>query len=64
MKVVKDTRVRGFLPFHDRGFLPAYHMGEANRCPGCGRSHWFIGRVTAECGFCTTALPLREALYA
>lgn len=43
-----------------RGFLPLYHVGETNRCPGCGRSHWHIGRLSAECGFCGTALALAE----
>lgn len=40
------------------GFKIVYHDGEPNRCPGCGRRHWFVGRVTAECAFCETALPL------
>jgi hypothetical protein len=30
-------------------------------CPGCGRSHWLIGRATAECAFCATALPLADS---
>ena len=45
-----------------RGYHVAYREGEANRCPGCGRSHWHVGRLTAECAFCGTALPLTEAL--
>jgi hypothetical protein len=43
-----------------RGFQILYHSGELNRCPGCGRSHWYIGRLSAECGFCGTALALAE----
>jgi hypothetical protein len=43
-----------------RGFQVLYHPGEANRCPACGRSHWYIGRLSAECGFCGTALALAE----
>ena len=34
---------------------------EVNRCPGCGRSHWYVGRLLAECGFCGTALPLADS---
>jgi hypothetical protein len=34
---------------------------ENQPCPGCGRAHWLIGRATAECAFCSTALPLAEA---
>ncbi len=46
--------------FRHHGYLPLYHSGEINRCPGCLRSHWFIGRSTAECAFCGTALPLEH----
>lgn len=46
--------------FRHHGYLPVYHMGELNRCPGCLRSQWFIGRSTAECAFCGTALPLEH----
>lgn len=44
-----------------RGYSVSYRAGQANFCPGCGRSHWIVGRVSAECGFCATALPLVEA---
>lgn len=43
-----------------RGFLPVYHPGEVNRCPGCGRTHWYVGRLSAECGFCGTAIALAD----
>jgi hypothetical protein len=45
-----------------RGYHAVYRDGEINHCPGCGRTHWLIGRVSAECAFCSTALPLKEAL--
>lgn len=38
-----------------------YHIGETNHCPGCGRSQWIIGRATAECAFCSSALPLTDS---
>ena len=41
-----------------RGFSVLYRPGELNRCPACGRSHWYVGRVSAECGFCETAIAL------
>lgn len=44
-----------------RGYHAVYRENEANHCPGCGRTHWIIGRMSAECAFCTTALPLAEA---
>lgn len=40
------------------GYRVAYHPHETNHCPGCDKSHWMIGRLTAECAFCGTALPL------
>lgn len=43
-----------------RGYAPKYKNGEVNSCPGCGRSHWHIGRMMAECGFCATAIPLEK----
>jgi hypothetical protein len=42
----------------ERGYLVVYRAGQVNHCPGCGRSHWHIGRSTAECAFCSTAIPL------
>jgi hypothetical protein len=44
-----------------RGFHAVYREDETNYCPGCGRTHWLIGRTSAECAFCGTALALREA---
>ena len=44
-----------------RGHHIVYRANEANHCPGCGRSNWYVGRVSAECGFCGTAVPLAEA---
>jgi len=41
-----------------QGFVFLYHHAESNRCPGCGQAQWTIGRSTAECAFCRTALPL------
>jgi hypothetical protein len=41
-----------------RGFMPLYHQDTVNHCPACGHKHWLIGRATAECAFCETALPL------
>lgn len=40
-----------------RGYQAVYRTGETNRCPGCGRSHWWV-RSVAECAFCATALPI------
>lgn len=40
----------------DRGYRPVHSSG--CRCPGCGLSCWHIGRTSAECARCGTALPL------
>ena len=46
-----------------RGHHIVYRANAENHCPGCGRSHWYIGRISAECGFCGTAIPLAEARH-
>jgi len=46
---------------YERGYHAVYREHAINHCPGCGRTHWLIGRVSAECAFCSTALPLAEA---
>ena len=43
-----------------RGLHALYRKDEVNHCPACGRTHWFIGRLSAECGFCGTAMVLAE----
>jgi hypothetical protein len=58
------ARVQGeSLPYNPdaRGYHVLYRENAVNHCPGCGRTHWYIGRVSAECGFCGTALALAEA---
>lgn len=42
----------------DAGYRIAFRPHEHNACPGCGKSNWIVGRMTAECAFCATALPL------
>jgi hypothetical protein len=41
----------------ERGYQMFFRHDQVNHCPGCGRSHWHVGRSTAECAFCGTALP-------
>ena len=52
---------RGNFNPSTRGYHAVYRENEVNHCPGCGRTHWIIGRMLAECAFCSTALPLQEA---
>ena len=57
-----QNEAAAFRP-HDpalRGYHVVYRRDEVNHCPGCGRSHWLVGRLLAECGFCSTALPMVE----
>ena len=44
-----------------RGYQILFHADETNRCPGCGHSQWYVGRVTAECAYCGTALAIAES---
>lgn len=55
-----ESRRNPFDP-GQRGYHAVYREGVVNHCPGCGRTHWIIGRQSAECAFCSTALPLQEA---
>ena len=57
---MRSSNVTGFDPAR-RGYHAVYRENEVNRCPGCGRTHWYVGRILAECGFCSTALPLSES---
>jgi hypothetical protein len=54
-----DSRRDPFDPAR-RGYHAVYRENEVNHCPGCGRTHWLLGRLLAECAFCGTALPLQE----
>lgn len=49
---------RALLPL--RGYRPAYRTGTG--CPGCGHGGWRVGRFSAECARCGTALPLAPAV--
>lgn len=37
-----------------------YRRGEINQCPSCSQTHWSVGRLSAECGFCGVVLPLAD----
>ena len=69
MQAVSDVQVYERAPasfargLAQRGHHIIYRANAENHCPGCGRSHWHIGRITAECGFCGTAVPLAEARH-
>lgn len=45
-------------PVYGTGFRPTYRVGEVCYCPGCGGSNWWVGRMSAQCAFCDTALPI------
>jgi hypothetical protein len=39
---------------------PNYRLGSADACPDCGNTQWHVGRQSAECACCGTALPLAD----
>lgn len=41
-----------------RGYAVLYRAPQT--CPGCGRAHWLVGRQSAECAMCGTALSLES----
>ena len=43
-------------PLPPRGYNILYRPNEVNHCPGCGKTHWLVGRQSAECAFCHTAI--------
>lgn len=49
----RQSSLSGIL---SRGYGPTHTPHCA--CPGCSRSHWYVGRMMAECAFCGTAIPL------
>ena len=49
------------LDLSARGYMVLFRPDETNHCPGCGHSQWYIGRMSAECGICGTALPLADS---
>ena len=57
--VIEATR-EAFAP-KARGYHVVYREQEVNHCPGCSRTHWYVGRTMAECAFCATALPLEAS---
>jgi ribosomal protein L37E len=58
----RDERTLG-AELAGRGHHVVYRAEETNRCPGCGRAQWHVGRQTAECAFCGTAIALAEAKW-
>jgi hypothetical protein len=64
MKIYQRAQRAFGLDLPGRGHHVVYRSNESNRCPGCGRAHWYVGRTTAECGFCGTAVALAEAKWA
>lgn len=52
------------LDLSSRGYQVLFWRDQINHCPGCGRSQWHVGRITAECSYCGTALSISEATQA
>ncbi len=43
-----------------RAIAPGLLWHSGCHCPGCGQQQWNVGRVTAECATCATALIIAE----
>lgn len=63
LRLIPPEPVHSCAPVQ-RGYAPVFRRGEVNHCPGCGRSQWWVGRILAECAFCSTAVPLAEGAHA
>jgi len=56
-RVIRFPKLRAnCLGLEQRGYHAVYRGDGSDRCPGCGRQHWIVGRLSAECAFCATAL--------
>ncbi len=44
-------------------FVTTYRADRHNSCPVCTRSNWWVGRLSAECGFCgaTLSIPVQAS---
>ena len=56
-----ETGVRPMSP--PNGAIKRLSGKTPSSLPGCGRTHWHIGRIMAECAFCSTALPLSDSYH-
>ena len=59
-RALVDERAFELPRMKEMGFRPLYYRNSVNHCPGCGQAQWYVGRVSAECAFCGTSLPLQE----
>jgi hypothetical protein len=58
MRTREFAKLTPLAQLMERALLPLYYQDTVNHCPSCGGKHWHIGRSSAECAFCETALPL------
>lgn len=56
---ISRARLRAMMSGR-RSFGDVYPLNtsEVPRCPGCFGQNWWIGRRSAECAFCSSALQL------
>ena len=57
-EVSVEATISQKVAIQQRGYKPMYHLDIVNHCPSCGKSNWHVGRFSAECAYCETALPL------
>ncbi|MCW2363326.1 MULTISPECIES: hypothetical protein [Sphingobium] len=50
-------------PFDGTAIGARYEPGKLNHCPDCASTQWYVGRLSAQCAVCETALPLAQACY-
>ena len=44
------------------GHALLYRNGVVNHCPACDCTNWLVGRTSAQCARCETALPLAQMM--
>lgn len=43
-------------------YAPLYYADQVNHCPGCSGTSWYVGRFSAECAHCQTAIPFAQSM--
>ena len=56
--LVRQAADLAMIRRQERGSQVEYRGDGTDRCPGCARGQFYVGRISAECAFCGAAVPL------
>lgn len=58
MVMQKDNHMADLTQIASPQQILTYKPGTLTHCPTCSGTQWLIGRTTAQCAYCDTAMPL------